>query len=67
MDDVIAQFDILPLHLLDFNDLEYMQMLFELLHKKAEVVQYYLDYLVFPETTAHQAMKLSANGQARAR
>lgn len=38
-------------------------MLFELLHKKAEVVQYYLDYLVFPETTAHQAMKLSASGQ----
>lgn len=61
----IFQFDLLPLHLLDFNDIEYMTMLFELLKKRAEVVQYYLEYLVFPDTTAHQAMKLSANGQAR--
>lgn len=57
------QFDVLPLHLLDFNDVEYMIMLFELLHKRAEAIQYYLEYLVFPDTTAHQAMKLSANGQ----
>ena len=60
----LGQFDVLPLHLLDFNDIEYMTMLFELLHKRAEAVQYYLEYIVFPDTTAHQAMKLSANRQA---
>jgi len=55
--------DVLPLHLLDLHDVDYMQMLFELLRRQPGVVRFYLDNLVFPETTAHQRSKLSANGQ----
>ena len=55
--------DILPLHLLDISDVEYMSMLFELLAHKPEPIRFYLEELVFPDTTAHQPMKLSANGQ----
>ena len=40
-----------------------MQMLYAMLRKKALVSRYYLEGLVFPDTTAHQALKLSANGQ----
>ena len=28
-----------------------------------DIIRYYLETVVFPETTAHQATKLSANGQ----
>ncbi|KOO22777.1 conserved unknown protein [Chrysochromulina tobinii] len=55
--------DILPLHLLDVSDVEYMAMLYELLSRKPEPIKFYLEELVFPDTTAHQPMKLSANGQ----
>lgn len=55
--------DVLPLHLLDMGDVDYLEMLFELLHGSPQVVQYYLHSVVFPETTAHQATKLSASGQ----
>ena len=55
--------DILPLHLLDVMDAEYMAVLYDLLCAKSQVIRYYLESLVFPDTTAHQPMKLSANGQ----
>ena len=58
-----AQSDILPLHLLELSDVEYMELLYQLLGHSGEVIRYYLHQLVFPETTAHQATKLSANGQ----
>ena len=55
--------DILPLHLLDVCDVEYMELLFSLLSAKPLVIKYYLESLVFPDVTAHQPMKLSSNGQ----
>ena len=55
--------DVMPLHLIDPMDVETMEMLFEMLRKGGDVVRYYLESIVFPDTTAHQATKLSANGQ----
>ena len=55
--------DVLPLHLIDVSDMEYMALLFSLLRSKPLVIKYYLESLVFPDVTAHQPMKLSANGQ----
>ena len=56
-------YDILPLHLLDLMDVEYMTLLYKLLQRSAHVVRFYLAERVFPDTTAHQSAKLSANGQ----
>ena len=50
--------DVLPLHLLDVADVEYMALLYSLLRSKPLVICYYLESLVFPEVTAHQPMKL---------
>ena len=59
----VTQQDILPLHLLDLADAEYTGLLYSLLQRGGDVVRYYLEQIVFPEVTAHQATKLSANGQ----
>ena len=41
-----------------------MELLYQLLRARRRVViKYYLESVVFPEVTAHQPMKLSANGQ----
>ena len=55
--------DILPLHLLDLMDVEYMNLLYQLLRRSAPAIRFYLETIVFPDTTAHQNAKLSANGQ----
>ena len=59
----VGLFDILPLHLLDMGDADYLRMLYRMLRYSALVIRHYLENLVFPEVTAHQASKLSANGQ----
>ena len=40
-----------------------MELLYTLLRSKPLAIKYYLESLVFPDTTAHQPMKLSSNGQ----
>ena len=40
-----------------------MNILFDLLRRSQHAIRFYLESLVFPETTAHQNSKLSANGQ----
>ena len=47
----VTQQDILPLHLLDLADQEYMTLLYGLLQKGGDVVRYYLEQIVFPMTT----------------
>lgn len=55
--------DMLPLHLIATDDVEYMEGLFGLLRRSVAILQFYLDEIVFPEQLSHQSMKLSANGQ----
>jgi hypothetical protein len=55
--------DIMPLHLVDVMDAEYMETLYAMLHKGALPIRSYLHNIVLPDNTAHQASKLSANGQ----
>ena len=62
-DSDVGLYDILPLHLLDLMDVEYMTLLYKLLQRSPHVVRFYLAERVFPDTTAHQSAKLSANGQ----
>ena len=59
----VNRYDVLPLHLLDLSDVEYLEMIFGMLHRGSQVVRYYLHSIVLPDNTAHQASKLSANGQ----
>ena len=47
----VTQQDILPLHLLDLADQEYMTLLYGLLQKGGDVVRYYLEQIVFLMTT----------------
>lgn len=55
--------EIWPLHLLDLNDNEHMDVTYELLHKSPFVIKYYLDTYVFPLTMEHYGEKISASGQ----
>ena len=57
--------DIMPLHLIDLADAEYLESLYDMLRLGGDVIKFYLETIVFPETTSHQARKLSANGQVR--
>ena len=41
----VTQQDILPLHLLDLADQEYMTLLYGLLQKGGDVVRYYLEQI----------------------
>ena len=55
--------EIWPLHSLDVQDKEQLQVLFRLLRKLPQVSLHYLHSHVFPTTCAHQGLKLSACGQ----
>jgi hypothetical protein len=55
--------DIWPLHLLDLKDEQHMKVTYNLLGKLPEVMQYYLDFFVFPLTMEHNHEKISASGQ----
>lgn len=39
------------------------RMLENLFHAVSQVIDYYLDTLIFPETMEHRGLKLAANGQ----
>ena len=56
--------DIWPLQLLEFNDEEQMNVVYDLLYKLPHISWYYLNDLQFPELMKHQRLKLSASGQA---
>lgn len=55
--------EVWPLQLLNLRDRDQMLVLYRLLHKLPHVVSHYLDSFIFPETCAHQGLKLSACGQ----
>ena len=55
--------EIWPLQLVNLKDDDQMGILFQLLRSLPHVVQRYLDTCIFPETCAHQGLKLSACGQ----
>ncbi|CAN0528892.1 unnamed protein product, partial [Ectocarpus sp. 12 AP-2014] len=52
-----------PLQLVDLRDEEMVGTLFKLLRRLPQVIDYYLDTLIFPETMEHRGLKLAANGQ----
>ena len=54
---------ILPLDVLQIEDTYQMNALCNLLGKRPEVIEYYLDKIVFPLTMHHQPIKLQASGQ----
>ena len=55
--------DIWPLHLLDLKDEHHMGVTYNLLKNLPNVMQFYLDALVFPLTMEHHHEKISASGQ----
>jgi len=55
--------DIWPLHLLDLKDDHHMSVTYNLLKNLPNVMQFYLDQLVFPLTMEHHHEKVSASGQ----
>jgi len=55
--------EVVPLNLLKRSDDEQMQKLFEVLKQSTQVVDYYLQEMVFPTFLRYQTMKLSASGQ----
>jgi len=55
--------DIWPLHLLDLKDEHHMSVTYKLLRKIPQVVEFYLDCIVFPLTMEHHHEKISASGQ----
>jgi len=56
--------DLWPLHLVDLTDPVVVDVLYTLLHKLPNLVEYWLNNYVFPKTCEHQGLKLCANGQA---
>jgi hypothetical protein len=52
-----------PLHLVDIKDHEQEQVLYKLLARQPQVIQWYLEEHVLPLTMRFQPLKLSASGQ----
>ena len=55
--------DVPPLHLIDLEDAEQMDRLFELLRLEPLLIKQYLEETVFPSTMAFATLKFSASGQ----
>jgi hypothetical protein len=55
--------DLWPLQLIDLKDEDMISTLYRLLRHLPQVIEYYLDTYIFPETMEHQGLKLAANGQ----
>jgi hypothetical protein len=55
--------DIWPLHLLDTEDAEQMDILYKMFRFSLPVITYYLSVIVFPAVLNHQSLKISACGQ----
>ena len=54
---------LLPLEVIQPEDIEQIINVKELLGKRSEVIEYYLDNVIFPQTMHHQPIKLQATGQ----
>ena len=52
-----------PLHLIDFKEKDQFEVLYKLLNKLPQVVEWYLSNIVFPVTMRFQLQRLSASGQ----
>eukprot|EP01043_Picozoa_sp_COSAG02_P094428 COSAG02_NODE_30865_length_543_cov_1.997748_1_plen_180_part_11 len=60
----IAEFDgIWPLHLLDLDDPEQVDVVYRMLGHLPHFIFSYLDEEIFPETMQFQELKLASNGQ----
>jgi hypothetical protein len=55
--------EVWPLRLVDVDDEEQFDLVYNLLHKLPELVYHYLRFHIFPQTLKHQGLKLSASGQ----
>lgn len=55
--------EVWPLRLIDVDDEEQFQLVFNLLHALPELVYHFLRHFIFPQTLRHQGLKLSASGQ----
>ena len=55
--------DIWPLRLIDFEDDEQYNIVFNLLFRLPELIYYYLRNFIFPPVMRHQGMKLASSGQ----
>jgi hypothetical protein len=55
--------EIWPLRLIDFDDQDQFDVIYNLLYRLPHVVQYYLSHTIFPDVMRHQNMKISACGQ----
>jgi hypothetical protein len=56
--------EIWPLQLIEFDDKDQFEMLYQLLYKLPHISYYYLVNFIFPPVMRHQGLKLSASGQA---
>jgi hypothetical protein len=52
-----------PLHLIDYKDTEQFAVLYKLLHRLPQIVEWYLTNIVFPITMRFQLQRISASGQ----
>ena len=59
--------DIWPLQLLEFNDEEQMQVVYDLLYKLPQISWYYLNEVQFPDLMKHQRLKVRTAASARIR
>ena len=67
-DGDVGLYDILPLHLLDLHDVEYMTLLYKLLQRSQHVVRFYLGERVFhPPRALVLPRRHHAFGRERAR
>ena len=52
-----------PIHLVDFKDKDQFNVLYKLLRRLPQVVEWYLTHVVFPITMRFQMQRLSSSGQ----
>jgi len=57
------EIEVLPLDLFQADDVQQMAFLVCLFARNPEVIQYYLEKIVFPAVLRHQTTKLKASGQ----
>ena len=52
-----------PLHLIDYRDKEQFEVLYRLLNRLPQIIEWYLTNIVFPITMRFQLQRISASGQ----
>jgi hypothetical protein len=55
--------EIWALHLINIDDTDQFNVVYQLLHKVPNVVHHYLSTVIFPDVMRHQGIKISACGQ----